>query len=128
MGITQTDDQDPGDTRKLVTDFRQWADEQGYSLRPAFEWRSTETEDTGGGEIVTPLITLAVYTENTLQAVYPSVSDTDNDVHTIHDGIEALESMAIDTEHKEGEDSRHRERPKQFSLPSQGPSGSSEMA
>lgn len=128
MGITQMDDRDPGDTRELVADFRQWADEQGYSLRPAFEWRSTEPEDTEGSEIVTPLITLAVYTGDTLRAVYPSVGGADNDVNTIYDGIEALESMARDTEHTKGGDSQHQERPNQLSLRSQRPSESSEMA
>lgn len=104
MGVTQTEDRDPDDTRETVAEYEQWAAERGCTLRPAFEWRSTES--TGGGEgrhgrVVTPLITLAVHTSEGLQAVYPHVDD--GDVRTIHDGIEALESMARDAENTEGE-------------------------
>jgi hypothetical protein len=88
MGITQTDDQDPVRIRERVAEFEQWADEQGYTLRPAFEWRPAEAEDTGEGEIVTPLIILAVYEGEHLQAVYPHVDG--NDVCTVSDGVKTL--------------------------------------
>lgn len=97
MGITQTADRDPGDTRETVTEFRQWADTHGYALQPAFEWRSADgeiEEESQHGQIVTPLITLAIYNETgeRLQAIYPHV-DGDN-VYTVHDGISELESMS----------------------------------
>jgi hypothetical protein len=100
MGTTH-DNRDPAGTRERVAEFEQWATEQGYTLRPAFDWRSDESADNGKSqrrEIVTPLITLAVYTEsgNDLQAMYPHVDG--EDVRTIHDGVEALESMAGDTD------------------------------
>jgi hypothetical protein len=93
MGITQ-DDCDPEGARETVAEFKQWADEQGCTLRPAFEWRSAESAADGEGRIVTPLITLAVYDDSgeRLQAVYPHVDG--DEVWTIHDGLEALESMA----------------------------------
>lgn len=91
MGITQTEERDPVDTRETVAEYKQWADAHGYTLRPAFEWRSAEPEGERKGRIVTPLITLAVYIGEDLQAVHPHVDD---EVNTIHDGVEALESMA----------------------------------
>lgn len=95
-GLTQTADRDPGDTRELVAEFTQWADAHEYTLQPAFGWRSVNSETDGErphGQIVTPLITLAVYNETgeRLQAVYPH-ADGDQ-AHTIHEGVEALESM-----------------------------------
>lgn len=91
-GITQTERRDPVGTRETVAEFKRWADAYGYTLRPAFDWHSGDSADTGDGQIVTPLITLAVYKGERLQAVYPHVDD--DTVHTIHDGVEALESMA----------------------------------
>lgn len=105
MGIRQTQDHDPVDIREAVADYQQWADSHGYTLQPAFDWCSAEPEDDGKEKIVTPLITLAVYTGEDLQAVYPHV---DNEVNTIYDGVEALESMVEtepgDVEHEQSED------------------------
>ena len=91
IGITQTADQDPVEMRDTVAEFIHWADGHGYTLRPAFEWRSADTQTDGESQIVTPLITLALYRGERLQAVYPYVNG--NEVTTIHDGIEALEAM-----------------------------------
>lgn len=111
MGVTQTDDRDPVRTREIVAEYKQWADEQGYTLRPAFDWDATEGENDGkglSGRIVTPLITLAVYTQEGLQEVYPHVDGTE--VNTIQDGVGALESMAepepgdAEAEHEPSED------------------------
>jgi hypothetical protein len=105
MGITQTEDRDPVDTRDTVAEYKQWADAHGYTLRPAFEWRSAESEDEENGQIVTPLITLAVYTGEDLQAVYPHVDD--DEVNTIHEGVEALESIAKTGDAEQSEDENH---------------------
>lgn len=98
MGITQTVGRDPMGTRETVAEFERWATEQGCTLRPAFDWRSADSEADEGrnGLIVTPLITLAVYDGERLRAVYPHMDD--DEVHTVHDGIEALESVARDVE------------------------------
>lgn len=102
MGTTQ-DDRESAETRNRVAEFEQWATEQEYSLQPAFSWRTADSEGDGASqrrEIVTPLITLAIYTdtdtEETLQGVYPHL-DGEN-VYTIHEGVEALESLTGDTE------------------------------
>jgi hypothetical protein len=111
MGVTQTDerDRDLVDTRETVAEYKQWADAQGSTLRPAFDWDTIEAENDGeelSRRIVTPLITLAVYTEEGLQEVYPHVDGTE--VKTIQDGVRALESMAEtepgDAEHEQSED------------------------
>lgn len=110
MGITRTTERGPADARETVAEFRRWAAEQGCTLRPAFDWRPVEPEDGREGptgRIVTPLITLAVYDEARLQAVYPHVDGAD--VRTVHDGVEALESMTGDTERPE--DERNEKRP-----------------
>lgn len=109
MGSTH-DNRDPAGTRERVAEFEQWATEQGYTLRPAFDWRSGEpvdNEESQRREIVTPLITLAVYTESEddLQAVYPHVDG--EDVRTIHDGVDTLESMAGDTDQSGDEQREH---------------------
>ena len=92
MEITQTTSRDPGDARDTVAEFIQGADAQGYTLQPAFEWRSTPSADAREQQIVTPLMTLALYSGERLQAVYPHV-DGDT-ASTIYDGVETLESMA----------------------------------
>lgn len=109
MGTTH-DNRNPAGTRERVAEFEQWATEKGYTLRPAFDWRSTEPAGDGESqrrEIVTPLITLAIYTASAedLQAVYPHVEG--EDVCTIHDGIKTLESMAGNTE-QSGDEQREQ--------------------
>lgn len=100
MGLTHNG-RDSACTREQVAEFEQWATEQGYTLQPAFDWRAGESEGDGEAqrrEILTPLITLAIYSddEETLQAVYPHVDG--EEVRTIHDGVETLESLAGKTE------------------------------
>ena len=85
MGITQTKHRNPVDMSDTVAEFRQWADMNGYTLQPAFEWRSAGSADAGERQIVTPLITLALYRGERLEAVYPHVDG--NEVNTIHDGV-----------------------------------------
>lgn len=109
MGITQTAGRDPADTRETVAEFRRWADAHGYTLRPAFEWRSADSAEIEDGQIITPLITLAVYNNDgeCLQAVYPHADG--EDVQTIHDGVEALESMAGPGDAEQSEDEQNEQ-------------------
>lgn len=108
-GITRTDDHGTRDTREKVAEFTRWADEHGCTLRPAFDWRSTETTDAGHErqQVVTPLITLAVYDGGRLQAVYPHVDD--GVVRTVHDGLDGLESTIGKGDAEQPDDER-RER------------------
>lgn len=99
MGDTRTGDRDPLDVRESVAEFERWADQEGCSLRPAFERRfadSADDEEGRSGRIVTPLITLAVYEGERLRAVHPHVNG--GEVRTIHDGVGALESMLRDVD------------------------------
>ena len=104
MGSTQTEHRDPLDTRETVAKFKQWADAYGYTLRPAFDWHSSDSTETGDGQIVTPLLTLAVYKGERLKVVYPHVDG--DEVNTIHDGVEALESMAGPGDAEQADDER----------------------
>ena len=105
MDPSETDIRDPEPTRDTITEFKQWADQHGYTLRPAFNWRSAESANNERGQVITPLITLAVYTGEHLQAVYPHMDG--DDVWTIHDGIEVLESMTRDAERSDDENSEN---------------------
>jgi hypothetical protein len=118
MGLTQTPDRDPVSTQETMAEFTKWADAHGYTLRPAFEWRSADSADAGKkqhGQIVTPLITLAVYTGERLQAVYPHVDG--EDVQTIHDGVEALESMAGPEDPEQADDEQNDQENPAVPLP-----------
>ena len=50
MESTQIEHRDPVDMRDTVAEFRQWAHVNGYTLRPAFEWRSTDSMGTSQGQ------------------------------------------------------------------------------
>jgi hypothetical protein len=102
MGINVPADRDPIRTRETVAEFEQWADRQDCTLRPAFDRRSTESTDSNEDTLILPLLCLAVYDEETVQAVYPHTDS--EEVHTIHDGLDALESMVAGNEHLEPED------------------------
>lgn len=89
MGVARSADRNLSDVHDVVTEFERWADDQDCTLRPAFERRSARVpEET---RVVLPLLCLAVYEAEAIRAVYPHVNG--EDVHTIHDGVDALESM-----------------------------------
>lgn len=56
MGVSQTAARDLGDTRETVAEYERWAAKQGCTLRPAFDWRSAESEgdDEGRRERIVP--------------------------------------------------------------------------
>lgn len=115
IGPMQTVDRDPVGMRETVAEFIHWADAHGYTLRPAFEWRSADSTDAQEQQIVTPLITLALYSGEHLQAVYPYVDG--DDVHTIHEGVEALESMAGPEDDEETGDEENGQENRTVLLP-----------
>ena len=53
--------------------FEQWADERGVSVTPAFRERTVTSSVTGKAKdvLVTPMLCLAVYQDDQLQAVFP---------------------------------------------------------
>lgn len=115
MGLTQIEHLDPISTRDTVAEFIHWADAHGYTLQPAFEWHSADSAKTGNSQIVTPLLTLAVYNGGRLQVVYPYVDG--DDVYTIHDGVEALESMAGPREAEQPDDEQNKRENRPVPLP-----------
>lgn len=105
MGINAPHDNDPIGTQQLLSEFERWADEHDCTLRPAFgrsNVNSTADGATENGEYtILPLLCLAIHDGATIQAIYPHL--TPDDVHTIHDGIAALESMRQDRDQMEVE-------------------------
>lgn len=89
--------------QQLLSEFKQWADERGCTLRPAFgrsNVDSSANDTTKNGEYtILPLLCLAIYDGGTIHLIYPHM--TPDDVHTIHDGITALESMRQDRDQME---------------------------
>lgn len=101
MGINVPEGRDPGGVRETVAEFEQWAADHDCTLRPAFNRRRTgligDGEENRSESLVLPVLCLAVYDGETIKAVYPHGDG--EDVRTIHDGVEALESMATTGEH-----------------------------
>lgn len=86
-----------GNVRDMYLSFREWADEQGYSLAPFFQIRECYTADSGGWTdwLVTPALCLAVYEDGTLSAVYPHTDGSET--RTVQDGLQALERALLDS-------------------------------
>jgi hypothetical protein len=95
-------DHDDSGTLEAISEFERWAEERGCTLAPAFATRECGSILDGGTREVTvvPLVTLAVYGEDGLRAVYPH-RDGER-VHTVGDGLAALESMAPSDEDSTG--------------------------
>lgn len=93
--VRATGGNDVAAVQETVDEFTCWAERNDCSLTPAFEWRATDSfldeEPESESVVVLPLLCLAVYDDGKLEAVYPHRDD--DEVHTIHDGVEALESL-----------------------------------
>jgi glutathione S-transferase len=79
-------------------EFVDWASENGYSLEPAFERRQRGYlgTDTVHDVVVFPVVSLAVYDGQDLEAVFPA-SSAEGDVHfTVPDALEAFERGDLD--------------------------------
>lgn len=77
--------------REKYDEFVEWAVSHDRSLAPAFSVRETGTlasEETHR-VVSVPMLCLAVYERDDLQAVYPCLDD--EEVYTVEDGIRALE-------------------------------------
>jgi hypothetical protein len=87
---------------EAVSDFERWAEEHGYTLAPAFSCRECGSmlDDETREVTVVPLVTLAVYEEDRLRAVYPHAED--GRVRTVDDGIRTLEAMTPSTDDPAG--------------------------
>lgn len=84
------------DPREKITEFENWADEHDRTLRPGFQTREVNsilTDDTRT-KIVPPILCLAVYEGDSLEAVFPHIEG--DRIHTVSDGLERLEAGAED--------------------------------
>lgn len=88
---------------EAVSDFERWAEEHGHTLAPAFSCRECGSmlDDETREVTVVPLVTLAVYEEDRLRAVYPHADG--ERVRTVDDGIRTLETMTPSTDDPAGE-------------------------
>jgi len=73
------------------SEFADWAEQNGHSLSPAFEQRTRSYVglDQVDEVVVFPVVSLAVYDEDDLQAVFPC-SDAER-TYTVGDALEAFE-------------------------------------
>lgn len=78
------------DARDRFVEFAQWARDSGVSLRPSFGTRECYAMDTGEKSewIVFPAVSLAVYEDGDLAAVYPHADG--GDYRSVADGLTAL--------------------------------------
>lgn len=72
--------------------FEEWAARSGHALTPAFDTRECGTIASNGKceVIVFPVMCLAIYDGEAVQAVFPC--STGDDVRTVEDGLAAIES------------------------------------
>jgi len=72
-------------------EFADWADRNGFSLEPAFERRNRTYVgmDRVDDVVVFPIVSLAIYDETRLQAVFPCTHD--EYTHTAGDALDAFE-------------------------------------
>ncbi len=83
------------DALETVHEFEAWAANNGHSLKPGFRRRELTSlvSETTREVIEVPILCLAIYIDDALQAVYPSsASET---VYTVADGLDALEAGQI---------------------------------
>ncbi|WP_246982447.1 HTH domain-containing protein [Halorientalis marina] len=86
----------PQDPRAIAAfgRFREWADETGVRLHPAFDTRECYSWETGRPytALVVPVVALAVYEDDALVAVYPHGTDPHR---SVFDGLCAIETGGL---------------------------------
>jgi hypothetical protein len=84
-------------SREAIAEFAAWASDHGYTLYPGFQTRETNPRvtDPVRETLVPPILCLAVYRGDTLEAVFP-YADGER-VYTVADGLERLGSGAVDS-------------------------------
>lgn len=79
-----------------IEEYREWAEQHGYSLGPAFRRRETGSLLSQGSrsEVVVPAISLSVYEDGELQCVTPCSDGSAT--YTVEECLEALEAGVTD--------------------------------
>lgn len=85
----------------LVGEFEAWAEENGLSLRPAVRRQPVPTSltdtDSPDEKVRVPIVTLALYAEDSLEVVIPYTADPDSEdaeTYTVDDWLSAAEEAA----------------------------------
>jgi hypothetical protein len=95
----RTPEQDSRDEAlETYEEFREWAVENGYQLEPAFQRRNRSYigTDVVDEVVVFPMVSLAVYDENDLKAVFPC-ADESGEIHfSVQDCLAAFEREDTD--------------------------------
>ncbi|WP_254535952.1 HTH domain-containing protein [Halomarina litorea] len=90
---------DVATSHRKVVEFEAWANDRGYRLSPGF--RTHELQSMVGHSVrrklVSPVLCLAVYDGDTLDAVFPHADE--GDVHTVADGLGRLARGGTATSH-----------------------------
>ena len=79
-------------------ELREWATENGHRLEPAFQRRNRSYIGTGVVDevVVFPMVSLAAYDENDLQAVFPCADESGEVYFTVQDCLDAFEREETD--------------------------------
>ncbi|WP_254274083.1 HTH domain-containing protein [Haloarcula marina] len=74
-------------------EFRDWTERNGFSLEPAFERRNRSYVglDRVDDVVVFPVVSLAIYDDTQLQAVFPCTDAEESHTYTVGDALEAFE-------------------------------------
>ncbi len=81
---------------RTYEEFEDWADANGFSLEPAFDRRprfvpgKEELQEC----VVFPVVSLAIYEDDTLRAVLPATDELSH--YTVHEALEGFERGDVD--------------------------------
>ncbi|GCF14960.1 hypothetical protein Harman_28950 [Haloarcula mannanilytica] len=99
--VPVSQESDHGDVLETVERYEQWANEQGLSLRPPFETRTSSLLVGRSTEVLRlPMLAVAVYADDGLAGVYPC-SDGGT-TWSVTDCIDALAADPVELPHESG--------------------------
>lgn len=99
--VPMAQEQGHGDVLATVDRYEQWANEQGLSIRPPFETRTSSLLVGGSTEVLRlPMLAVAVYADDDLAGVYPCTDD--GTTWSVVDLIDALTEESPELPHETG--------------------------
>lgn len=87
------------ETVETFREFEAWADSNGFSLEPAFQRRTGRVLGTADvyGVVSFPVISLALYDDEDLLAVFPCSEEDEDEHYRVGDCLDAFEANLADS-------------------------------